>query len=126
MGVNDLVNHPPHYKSVSPIGKPVLEIFIQDESIFELECIEAIELLAVQELNSYVFLNAIKYLWRCGQKGSLVEDLEKALWCLRRLQKTFPSVFLPDSFQEKLECAIATIEIMLRNLERIDLGCACD
>jgi hypothetical protein len=28
--------------------------------------------------------NAVKYLWRCGQKGALLDDLRKARWYVDR------------------------------------------
>lgn len=60
--VPDPVNHPAHYKA-HPSG---------------VECIEITEHL------SFLRGNAIKYLWRAGQKGNLVEDLEKAKWYIER------------------------------------------
>jgi len=59
--MSDPVNHPAHYQR--PDG---------------MECIELAELLPFCEGN------AIKYLWRAGQKGSLLEDLQKALWYAKR------------------------------------------
>lgn len=60
----DLVNHPPHYKS-HPSG---------------VECIQ------ITEHYNFCIGNAIKYLWRNGLKEgeSSVKDLEKAIWYIRR------------------------------------------
>ena len=60
--VDDPVNHPKHYTS-HPSG---------------VECIDVVE--------QYPFNigNAIKYLWRAGLKGDLVEDLKKARWYIDR------------------------------------------
>jgi len=58
----DLVNHPPHYTS-HPSG---------------IECIQ------VTEHMGFNIGNAIKYLWRAGQKGSAIQDLEKAVWYIQR------------------------------------------
>ena len=58
----DLVNHPPHYKT-HPYG---------------LECIE------VTEHMNFNTGNAVKYIWRAGEKGDVIQDLEKALWYLKR------------------------------------------
>lgn len=55
------VNHPSHYNGVPGI-----------------ECIDVVEHF------SFVRGNAIKYLWRAGAKGDLVEDLEKAKWYIQR------------------------------------------
>ena len=58
----DLVNHPPHYKT-HPHG---------------LECIE------VTEHMNFCTGNTVKYIWRAGEKGDAIQDLEKALWYLKR------------------------------------------
>ena len=65
------VDHPIHYN----FGK--------------IECIEALESLATpMEYGGFLRLNAIKYLWRFGQKGNNpIEDLEKAKWYINRLIK---------------------------------------
>lgn len=60
--IQDLVNHPPHYTS-HPSG---------------VECIQVTEHL------NFCVGNAIKYLWRAGEKGSYVQDLEKAKWYIER------------------------------------------
>lgn len=58
----DPVNHPPHYLA-HPSG---------------IECI------TVTEHFNFNLGNAIKYIWRSGEKGQEVQDLEKALWYLQR------------------------------------------
>jgi len=58
----DPVNHPPHYKA-HPSG---------------IECIQ------ITEHMDFLKGNAIKYIWRAGNKGSEIEDLEKAKWYLER------------------------------------------
>jgi len=60
--MSDPVNHPPHYNA-HPSG------------------VEAID---VCEHIGFNLGNAVKYLWRSGQKGAERQDLEKALWYLRR------------------------------------------
>lgn len=59
----DKVNHPGHYQSST--GMEVIEV------------IEAFEL-------NYNLGNAIKYILRSGKKGAAIEDLQKAIWYLRR------------------------------------------
>lgn len=59
--MTDAVNHPAHYQRSDGM-----------------ECIELAELLPFCEGN------AIKYLWRAGQKGPRIEDLNKALWYATR------------------------------------------
>lgn len=58
----DVVNHPAHYTS-HPSG---------------VECI------TVTEHMSFLRGNAVKYLWRAGDKGNELEDLRKARWYLDR------------------------------------------
>jgi len=58
----DLVNHPNHYTS-HPSG---------------VECI------TVTEHMTFNVGNAVKYLWRAGEKGKLLEDLKKARWYVER------------------------------------------
>ena len=54
------VNHPAHYNKV-----PV-------------ECIE------VAKHFNFCLGNALKYIWRCEHKGKKKEDLEKAIWYLKK------------------------------------------
>ena len=58
----DPVNHPPHYTQ-HPSG---------------VECI------TVTEHMNFCRGNAMKYIWRAGEKGDAVEDLRKAVWYLTR------------------------------------------
>jgi hypothetical protein len=63
----DVVNHPNHYTS-HPSG---------------IECIQ------VTEHMNFCLGNAVKYIWRAGLKGGgdigkASEDLEKAIWYLKR------------------------------------------
>lgn len=55
---NDPVNHPSHYNN-HPSG------------------IETIEVTRHMNFN---LGNAMKYIWRCGDKGNPMQDLEKAIW----------------------------------------------
>lgn len=59
---SDPVNHPKHYTS-HPAG---------------VECI------AVTEHMNFCRGNAVKYIWRAGDKGNEIEDLKKARWYLDR------------------------------------------
>lgn len=54
----DYVNHPPHYTK-HPSG---------------IECIE------ITRWMNFNLGNAMKYIWRCNDKGSTIEDLKKAQW----------------------------------------------
>ena len=60
--MSDPVNNPAHYTN-HPSG---------------IECIQ------VTEHMNFNRGNAVKYLWRCGDKGEPVEDLRKAIWYLER------------------------------------------
>lgn len=60
--INDAVDHPPHYKA-HPSG---------------IECIQ------VTEWMGFNLGNAVKYIWRCDEKGADVQDLEKAIWYIQR------------------------------------------
>jgi hypothetical protein len=58
----DLVNHPPHYTQ-HPSG---------------IECIQITEHL------NFCLGNAIKYIWRRGEKDDEIQDLRKAAWYINR------------------------------------------
>ena len=62
MNEPDVVNKPPHYTE-HPSG---------------IECIQ------VTEHMGFNLGNAIKYIWRAGDKGNELEDLKKARWYLDR------------------------------------------
>ncbi len=60
---NDAVNHPKHY-TTHPSG---------------VECIQIVEHM------NFCRGNAVKYIWRAGEKtDDEIQDLEKAAWYLRR------------------------------------------
>jgi hypothetical protein len=64
--MSEQVNHPAHYN--------------QNGSI---ECIDVVENMR------FNLGNAIKYIWRCEDKGNKVQDLKKAIWYLEReIQRT--------------------------------------
>ena len=60
--IADMVNHPPHYKAGG---------------------IETIDFIEAKGLN-YNLGNVVKYITRADLKGSRKENLEKALWYLKR------------------------------------------
>lgn len=60
--MNNPVNHPKHYTS-HPSG---------------VECIQ------ITEHMTFNLGNAVKYIWRSGEKGNQIEDLQKACWYLER------------------------------------------
>ncbi len=82
MGMGDPVNHPDHYNA-----HPVCEaIDICEHLPFSLG-------------------NAVKYLWRAGMKGHLIEDLRKAAWYLRRAQNRFELIRLPPGIRQLVRLA---------------------
>jgi hypothetical protein len=60
--MSDAVDHPDHYNA-NPSG---------------VECIDVVEHMP------FNVGNAVKYLWRAGHKGNLLEDLRKAAWYIER------------------------------------------
>ncbi len=60
--MSDPVNHPSHYTGHAS----------------GVECITIIEHM------NFCRGNAMKYIWRAGEKGDEVQDLEKAIWYLQR------------------------------------------
>lgn len=60
--IKEKVNHPPHYTN-HPSG---------------VECI------TITEWFNFNLGNAIKYIWRSGEKGFVIEDLKKARWYVDR------------------------------------------
>ena len=62
MSDNDAVNHPQHYTNHSS----------------GVECIQ------IAEYMSFNLGNAMKYIWRCGEKDDAIQDLEKAVFYLQR------------------------------------------
>lgn len=58
----DVINHPEHYTSHKS----------------GIECID------VTENFNFCLGNVLKYVWRADHKGQPIEDLEKALWYLKR------------------------------------------
>jgi len=61
--VPEHVNHPEHYQG-------------------SIECIDYIESLGFAE--GFELGNAIKYIARAGKKENAIEDLQKAIWYIRR------------------------------------------
>lgn len=65
--IPEQVNHPSHYNQG------------------EIECIDAMLAAYGKEAVSYFcLLNAFKYLWRCENKSKHQEDLEKAIWYIKK------------------------------------------
>lgn len=80
--MSDAVNSPAHYNKLGDV-----------------ECIELTELMPFNEGN------AVKYIWRAGEKGSAVEDLRKALWYIYRSEQSGPDWGWQDDFADILGLA---------------------
>lgn len=65
--IPDNVNHPPHYNN----------------SLARCECGRRIECIDVTRHLNFNLGNAIKYLWRCDNKGANIEDLRKSVWYIQ-------------------------------------------
>lgn len=76
----DMVNKPPHYKDASGI-----------------ECKE----ITCHRKMPFSLGNAIKYLYRAGSKGDLLEDLKKAHWYIKGAY--FNNEVIPKDVVRKLE-----------------------
>lgn len=66
--VTDAVDHPKHYTS-SPA---------------KCSCGKQIECIQITEHMNFNKGNALKYIWRAGEKGDEIEDLLKAKWYIER------------------------------------------
>jgi hypothetical protein len=102
-----------HYTKVSPIGKPILDIFDID---YQESCIETIQVMQYYEDWNFNLLTAMKYLWRLGQKSPDVKaDLIKAIdyfqWAIDDQLND-----LPDSLSENdILLAIEKCKELLNN-----------
>jgi hypothetical protein len=65
--MTDFINHPPHYNN----------------SNAHCECGRRIECIDVIRHLGFNIGNAIKYLWRCEDKGNKLQDLQKSLWYIK-------------------------------------------
>ena len=76
-----VVNHPTHYQSASIVCSHLLRLHLGlTPDDLEMECIKFLK--ANNKYRDFHIASAIKYLWRCGNKGEAQPDMQKALWCL--------------------------------------------
>ena len=69
--LEDLVNHPNHYKS---------------DGVGDIECIDAIQAaLTEEEFIGFCKGNNIKYTWRANRKQDVRTNIEKARWYINKL-----------------------------------------
>lgn len=104
------IDHPSHYQGASRQCCNTLMVLGVAPQHLEGECIDAIE-----QLNfGFNLGNAVKYLWRCGQKGSAIEDLEKAKWYLAR-----ELVRVEGATQDTYRTAIFMIDVLIRVFRKL-------
>jgi len=75
---HDPVNHPSHYT-----GHP-----------------SGVECITITEHFNFCLGNAIKYIWRAGEKGDALEDLKKARWYLDREIQRREVAIIKRTFQK--------------------------
>lgn len=105
--MNDVVNKPPHYTNG------------------EVECIDAIEsALTAEQYIGYLRGNVLKYLWRFDRKNGL-EDLEKALWYLKRLTGYFEPIDQPFEVSLTFEPSNVDTNVVeeLRKATNVEVQC---
>ena len=69
--LEDLVNHPNHYKS---------------DGVGDIECIDAIQAaLTEEEFIGFCKGNNIKYTWRANRKQDVRTNIQKAIWYMNKL-----------------------------------------
>lgn len=97
-GTSNMVNHPPHHTS-HPSG---------------VECI------AVAEHLPFCLGNAFNYLFRRDNKAALRENLEKAIWYIRRQRELtpegLPHAYLPKAARVALAAIVASESVPYRHV----------
>lgn len=68
------VNHPDHYNQ---------DLIIHSLCDLPVECID------VAENFGFNLGNAIKYIWRAGDNGNFLQDLDKAVWYIQRAKSLY-------------------------------------
>lgn len=106
---DDPVNHPSHY------CKPG-----------QLECIEKMEAaFGIAFVRHFCLLNAFKYVERCQDKGNFKQDIEKAIWYLKRIASYFDDEKLTSWIKLGLTNYIKDYECLYAaklEITRIQLG----
>jgi hypothetical protein len=122
-----------YYQSPSPIGKPILDMFLDDTEYKE-DCIQTIWSLEERGIK-FNMLNVIKYLWRLGVKNpDYRNDLEKVIvyieWEIAAVKKNIDDLRndietpkLPVSTVNKARIAIAMAESIIESYDRIISHC---
>ncbi len=102
-----------YYQTPSPLGKPILDIFEID---YQEDCIHTIWHLERHRNWDFNMLNAVKYLWRAGQKDpDPRSDLSKAIEYLTWAIESFENKTAKDR-REGLKVMIVKSLIFTNNL----------
>jgi hypothetical protein len=70
----------------------------------QIECIEVIDQLNL----GFSLGNALKYIWRCNDKGKKIEDLRKAVWYIEHEIAIAESIERANYVEEKTNTAFFT------------------
>lgn len=98
---HDPINHPAHYQGNG---------------------LEAIEVIEDWQLG-YHLGNAVKYILRAGKKGDRKQDLEKALWYVRRAMEQWPSGWEGTISASDVEKAFSLDESLSNAIYYIQRSC---
>lgn len=104
--MSDMVNHPRHYqRTPDPLLAHVRGALLDDVDYINMECFDAMVnmLRNVDQIRGYLRGNSFKYRWRYEDKAG-VEDLRKAKWYERKLEKLEDAV--REYFTPKPELAL--------------------
>jgi hypothetical protein len=116
MSNTNSVNNPPHYQGCSPIGSYLLlnHFGVTDEELNR-SCIDFLE--SHPQYCGFHLGNAIKYLWRCGNKGDAIEDLQKAHWYLWRWRCRCHPIFLSVDTPDSRKKLTASVDKLIKAIE---------
>ena len=110
------IDNPPHYEQASPLGQLLLMRGLDlTQAELNMKCIDYLE--ANPLLCGFHLGNAIKYLWRCGEKDDVVTDCQKALWYLRRWER------LDLNHADGIKKAVATLVVQVEQAIRVQALC---
>jgi hypothetical protein len=85
---------PSHYQQCGALGRPILIALGVPAGLLDGKYEEAIA--ALHDTLNFHEINALKYLWRAGEKEDTLRDLEKALDCFIRLSPQLGGTVPPD------------------------------
>lgn len=117
--MSNSINEKDYYKTLSPIGKPILDLLVP-ESCYREDCKHTIWYLE-EKGAKFNTLNAIKYLWRLGQKDpDYREDLRKTIQYLEWERDTI--LALVKDLNNEIKSAGLVFDCFPRKVEAIALN----